>query len=397
MMLNETKKYERRRVIMFVQGKCYKCGGFLAVDETQDASLCPFCGKPFIVGKAINCYNENSTKNFSVNNTSGTYDSVFVVERSVLVRFNGYTQKDITIPDGITVIGDTAFQGMNNIESVYIPDGIELIREGAFSGCKRLSSVRIPDSVEIIDRDVFNGCVGLKSVKLPDSVRKLESGVFAGCTGLEEVNIPQSVKVLPWRVFEGCTSLRSVTIPRGLNTIEDSAFAECTALENIYFECIDADGDTSAGVKRIGMNAFMNCTALESIDIPETVERIGNQAFRGCTSLRELFVPGSIKAIYPLAFADCTDLERVTFEGGTDLYKGSNPYKNEKNSATFLNCPKLLGVTYSKAQENYWAFPAYTKSQEPVNIQNGKCRYCGGDFKGIFEKVCSICKAPKDY
>nr|MCR5075775.1 hypothetical protein [Ruminococcus sp.] len=79
------------------------------------------------------------------------------------------------------------------------------------------------------------------------------------------------------------------------------------------------------------------------------------------------------------------------------LYKGSNPYKFENNSATFYNCPKLLRVNYSKLQKNHWAFPAYTKSQEPLNIENGRCRYCGGEFKGVFNKICSICNAPKDY
>ena len=37
------------------------------------------------------------------------------------------------------------------------------------------------------------------------------------------------------------------------------------------------------------------------------------------------------------------------------------------------------------------------KSQEPAFIENGRCRYCGGEFKGLFEKVCSVCKTPKDY
>ncbi|MCR4863177.1 MAG: leucine-rich repeat domain-containing protein [Ruminococcus sp.] len=124
---------------------------------------------------------------------------------------------------------------------------------------------------------------------------------------------------------------------------------------------------------------------------------MGNQAFRECSSLKRLVIPGSVKAVYPLAFADCTGLEQVTFTGDTELYRGSNPYKYEKNSATFFNCPKLLSVTYSKLQKNYWAFPAYTKSQEPVNIENGRCRYCGGEFKGLFDKICSVCKAPKDY
>lgn len=382
---------------MYVQGKCYKCGGFMAVDPSQDASVCPFCNKPFVVEKAINCFNETSSQDVSVKKTSYNYDADFVVERSVLVRYNGYTASEVRIPDGISVIGEAAFQGMNNIESVYIPDGVELIGAGAFSGCKNLHTVRLPDGVETVDRDCFNGCVGLRSIEFPDSVSNIEAGALAGCISLESVNIPQETELLPWRIFEGCISLKSIVIPKKVKTIEDCAFADCTALEKIEFECMKSEDETVSGLNRIGMNAFRNCESLENIDIPETVRFIGNQAFRGCTKIRRLVIPKKVKAVYPLAFADCTELEEVIFAGETELYRGSNPYKYEKNSATFYNCPKLLKIDYSELQKHFWAFPAYTKSQEPINMENGRCRYCGGEFKGLFDKVCSVCKAPKDY
>ncbi|MCR5599979.1 MAG: leucine-rich repeat domain-containing protein [Ruminococcus sp.] len=382
---------------MYVQGKCYKCGGFLAVDEKQDASVCPFCGKAFIVEKAIASFIETSPHNTGSNRSSDSFDNSFVVERGMLIRYNCYTNKDIRIPDGVSIIGEIAFQGMNNIESVYIPETVEYISAGAFSGCKNLKSIHISDGVEIIDRDVFNGCTGLKSIKFPNSIKNIEAGALTGCTNLVSVNIPPKIELLQWRIFEGCRSLKSISIPTEVKTIEDYAFAECTGLEEVKFECMYSENAPSEGIIRIGMNAFRNCSALKSIDLPESVRFIGNQAFRGCSSLSELTIPKNVKAIYPLAFADCTELEKVTFTGDTDLYRGSNPYKYEKSSATFYNCPKLLTVIYNDLQKHYWAFPAYTKSQEPVNIEKGRCRYCGGEFKGVFDKVCSVCKTPKDY
>ena len=381
---------------MYVQGKCYKCGGFLAVDDSLDAFICPFCNKAIVSDKAIKSFNETSLNDIGVQRTSYTYDSDFVVERNVLVRYNGYTKTEIKIPDGISVIGETAFQGMNNIETVYISEGVELISAGAFAGCKKMISVHIPEGVETIDRDAFHGCTKLAAVKLPDSVKNIESGAFAGCTNLVNINIPPKVELLPWRIFEDCTSLKHIIIPKKVKTIDDCAFSECTALENIEFELAHSE-DEDSGIARIGMNAFRNCRSLSNIDLPETLRYIGNQAFRGCSSLKKIFIPKSVKAVYPLAFADCTELEKVTFEGDTDLYRGSNPYKYEKNSATFHNCPKLLNVEYSELQKKYWAFPAYTKSREPINIENGRCRYCGGEFSGDTDKVCTVCKSPKDY
>ena len=381
---------------MYVQGRCYKCGGFLALDGSEDASVCPFCNKPFIVEKAIKNFEQAAPHNIVVEKAPNEDDSDFVVERSILIRYNGYTKKDVRIPDGITVIGESAFQGMNNIESVYLPEGVEIISEGAFSGCKNLQAIHIPESLETIDREAFNGCIGLNNIVFPHSIRNIEAGAFIGCTSLEAVQLPSEIELLPWRIFEGCTSLKYIIIPKKVKTIEDYAFAECTSLEEIKFECMRSENE-SEGVFRIGMNAFRNCKALSGMTIPETVKFIGNQAFRGCSGLKKLLIPKNVKAVYPMAFADCTGLEQISFEGDTELYRGSNPYKYEKNSATFYNCPKLLNVTYSKLQKNYWAFPAYNKSQEPAYIESGRCRYCGGEFKGIFDKVCSVCKAPKDY
>ena len=381
---------------MNIQGKCYKCGGFLAVNDAEDATLCPFCGKPIVVEKAISSYREAVQQNRTEPPKSSGSDRDFIIERGVLSGCNCFTENEIIIPFGVKVIGDAAFQGMNNIETVVLPAGVELIGSSAFSGCKNLRTVKIPEGVETVDRDVFNGCSSLKNLRLPDSIVRVEAGVFAGCTSLESVNIPARTESLPWRVFEGCTSLRSVIIPKNVKTIEDYAFAECTALEEIRFECKRAEGDPDAGVRRIGMNAFRNCTSLRHIDIPETVEYIGNQAFRGCEGLTELVIPRGVKAIYPLAFADCLNLEAVSFAGGTMLYKGSNPYKYGNNVSTFYNCPKLLRVTYSDLQRHFWAFPAYMKSHESGYMATGRCRHCGGEFNAK-TSVCAICNTPKDY
>lgn len=40
-----------------VPAVCTQCGGQLEVDPQQQAAVCPYCGTPFIVEKAINNYN----------------------------------------------------------------------------------------------------------------------------------------------------------------------------------------------------------------------------------------------------------------------------------------------------------------------------------------------------
>ena len=43
-------------IMPLVSAKCTNCGANLEVDNTKDAAICPYCGTPYIVEKAINNY-----------------------------------------------------------------------------------------------------------------------------------------------------------------------------------------------------------------------------------------------------------------------------------------------------------------------------------------------------
>ena len=103
----------------FVRSKCTKCGANLEVDNSMDAAICPFCGAPYIVEKAINNYQE--TENISANtvNVSDVSQSDFVILAGVLKSYTGKAT-DVIIPDSVTEIGKDAFRGLP-ITSVVIP------------------------------------------------------------------------------------------------------------------------------------------------------------------------------------------------------------------------------------------------------------------------------------
>lgn len=58
-------------------------------------------------------------------------------------RYSGEI-KNIILPQGITKIGETAFQQCISLTSIIIPDGTLSIGRRAFNGCTSLSSVTIP-------------------------------------------------------------------------------------------------------------------------------------------------------------------------------------------------------------------------------------------------------------
>ena len=75
---------------------------------------------------------------------------------------------NITIPNGVTKIGDNAFRGCNKLSSIKIPNGVTKIGDNAFWGCYELSSVEIPDSVTKIGKSALQWCHRLEKVRIPE-------------------------------------------------------------------------------------------------------------------------------------------------------------------------------------------------------------------------------------
>ena len=71
---------------------------------------------------------------------------------------------EITIPAGVTSIGDWAFSGCSSLVSVEIPEGVSCLMENVFADCTSLESVVIPASVDTIDSLAFYGSDKISTV-----------------------------------------------------------------------------------------------------------------------------------------------------------------------------------------------------------------------------------------
>jgi len=87
----------------------------------------------------------------------------FQMDGTVLVRYRGNAAQ-VTIPAGVTAIGDFAFFMCNNLTSVTIPSSVTSIGDKAFSECLNLAAISIPASVTSIGDGAFAGCGSLKTV-----------------------------------------------------------------------------------------------------------------------------------------------------------------------------------------------------------------------------------------
>ena len=163
-----------------------------------------------------------------------------------------------------------------NIKTVIIEDGVTSIGNSAFEGCTGLTSVTIPNSVTSIEWYAFSGCSGLTSITIPNSVTSIGGNAFERCWGLTSVTIPNSVTRIEGHTFKGCSGLTSITIPNSVTSIEDFAFKGCFGLTSVTIP---------NSVTSIGWSAFSGCCGLTSVTIPNSVTSIGSEAFEYCSGL----------------------------------------------------------------------------------------------------------------
>ena len=133
---------------------------------------------------------------------------------------------------GVRGICGGAFEGCTGLTGVTIPDGMTCIGDTTFKGCSGLTSVTIPDGVTSIGVGAFEGCSGLTGVTIPDGVTRIGDSAFAYCRGLTNVTIPASVTSIGDSAFVGCSGLTSVTVPSDAK-IDDYAFDEDVEIEII--------------------------------------------------------------------------------------------------------------------------------------------------------------------
>ena len=256
--------------------------------------------------------------------------------------------KVITLPKGMTSIGDNAFWGCTALTSVSLPEGMTSIGSYAFSGCAALTSISLPEGLTKIGERAFASCRALTSISLPEGLTKIEERAFIECYALTSISLPKGLTSIGVSAFESCKALTSISLPEGLTSIEEQTFRNCAALTSISlpekvtsikvaaFNNCAALTSISLPEKltSIGDGAFNGCAALTSISLPEELTSIGDATFWGCTALKSISLPKELTSIGHYAFQDCTALASISLPEGMKIIGGY----------AFENCTALTKV-----------------------------------------------------
>ena len=213
----------------------------------------------------------------------------------------------------INGIARRAFENETGLVQVILPDGISKIDESAFEGCTNLREITNLSEDVHIGADAFKNTalfsgqrieyLGHALIRVEHSfsgILKIEEGTTSiadcalqGCAKLEEVLFPSDLRIIGRAAFEGCVKLKRIRLPQSLQKIEASAFQDCEKLTELV---LPQKMDT------IGERAFAGCRALERVELPDGIREMKRALFEGCGRLNEVHIPDSVRRIYPKAF-----------------------------------------------------------------------------------------------
>ena len=266
----------------------------------------------------------------------------------------------VTLPEGLTTIGDFAFNCCAVVDGIVIPSTVTRIGICPFSYCPQMNSLSIAEGnthyvmdglmVYSAGYDTLVSChksgttvtlnpnvkvlggfennTWVRNITIPETVTDILDNCFNGCQ-ITNITLPAHMKAIGRKAFSENDKLTSVTMPQTLLSMGQGAFEHCYALTSIVIP---------DSLRVIPKEAFNSCIKLSSVTWNYDVEEIGDYAFWAMsqmsgTHITTLSLPASLRKIGDCAFGACNNgLRSVTFHGqvdtlGTAVFESANLQK----------------------------------------------------------------------
>lgn len=371
---------------------------YIPVDEKSNVSICEIINLNTAMLLTLSKPGHDEIYRVQPNQGDAKYDTTwsslhdysddnggFSCDGYIMLRYyDAVDVEEYKIPEGCKVLADSCFNLYDpygpwenpHFSSLIIPNSLEIIGDYAFGGCAELETLHIPASVKHIQGNPFPSMLPIttdsplyvvkdeilydkdytrlihtfslsKTILIDPSVRKIEHSAFRGCNNLSNIIVHSEISEIGGYAFSYCPNLNNVIINAKMEIIPDGLFRG----SGIYEFVIPTE------TKKIGLASFADCKRLQKVDIPENVTEIDAFAFendeslkyvtinaniqaieqgtfRGCLSLKEIIIPEGVKSIRERAFKDCTSLETISL-----------PYSIEElGHAVFEGCTNLKRI-----------------------------------------------------
>ena len=312
-------------------------------------------------------YMDGSVLHVVTNNGAGKFPSSF--DKTAVTA--------LVVEEGVTEIGQNAFDGFTALETITLPDGLTKIGNSAFTNTAYYAddanweNGALYIGQYLVDADNVSGAFtaregtvliadyaltsesAMTSFSAPEGLRFVGEGAFRNCSRMETLSLPASVEDISGEnyianntyyersAFSGCTALESITVASGNARYSDAGDNLIDTEQNILLVgSANSEIPTDGSVTRIAAGAFVyggsytngmqqdgalyvsGCLVAEndSIDGMLTV-REGTWLIADLVFWREMYIteaslPNSVQYIGNYAFYECGQLASVTFGSG---------------------------------------------------------------------------------
>lgn len=192
-----------------------------------------FCKKVEWWQKDILTYTYNG-KSYTIdgsnyNNTvlqSVTFDQHSNITTIGSYAFNSCTKlESIVIPNSVTSMGEAAFKGCISLTDVSFQtkeDGtvnLKTIPTQCFRYCP-FTSIEIPEGITTIGNEAFQFNLYLKTMKLPNTLTTIGTHFLCDAKSITTLTIPASVTDIDGAAFHGCENLKTVYLLGPASTLK---------------------------------------------------------------------------------------------------------------------------------------------------------------------------------
>ena len=446
--MNESKKIEREFVPSYAKRKLtWESADEQVATIDQDGNVTGVGPGETVITVTDNLTNVQATCTVSVTmevgdtfnanipNGTGSVSTTFVVtdfeNRYVCIGVGGSnnaaidqaTTGDITIPHTVVGPGNLIFtvKSINsyafystNISSVTIPQGLTSIGEYAFYNCANLASVTAESTEPLdIDYSCFFNHYSTATLYVPKGCYEvykaaqnwryfthiLEPAHSEGDTFAASITAGSSTTKATFKVIDAANKFVSVgngeepaiadytsgkvVVPSTVTGYDGQTYQVKQISDAAFFDCYEITSiELPSDITAIGRLAFYDCAGLKSFTIPASVTAIGEEAFNNCYNLTSINIPSSVASLGTSAFYGCSKLTTVTVNSIEPLAIDNECFTNAANAT--LNIPKGSYENYATA-DNWKNFKTIKEPAHSVGDRFKASVTVGGrDYKVIF-------------
>lgn len=201
----------------------------------------------------------------------------------------------VDIHDGVTDIGNNAFEGCENLYEVYFHGNgmFNSIGENVFKDVATDFKIFVPEEL----LEVYIQSLGEKYEKYIYPI-PANNCIICYTTNDDTPDVPSELGMILCRPKDGRKYYRTAT-------------GAATNIPNGWFTNNDKITEVILGedVTSIGYSAFKNCPNLEYIHLSDKIYSFGTYCFKECTGLTSIHIPNSLDTFGDYIFEMCSNLK----------------------------------------------------------------------------------------